>query len=94
MSQLESCKLSSNGLIRMQEAIARAGYTDKVKIGMDVAASEFHKDGKYDLDFKNSESDPSKWVSPRLTRLLRQGYCCCSLLLGEEGGRWASFLHK
>ena len=27
--------------------------TGKIKIGMDVAASEFCKDGKYDLDFKS-----------------------------------------
>ena len=32
------------------EAINRAGYTDKdVKLGIDVAASEFYKDGKYVL---------------------------------------------
>ena len=24
--------------------------------------TEFYKDGKYDLDFKNPNSDPSKWV--------------------------------
>ena len=40
-----------------------AGYTGKVKIGMDVAASEFFKDGKYDLDFKNKDSDPSSYKS-------------------------------
>merc|ERR1712241_907053 len=33
-----------------EDAIAKAGYTGKIKIGMDVAASEFFKDGKYDLD--------------------------------------------
>merc|ERR1712117_204527 len=38
------------------EAIEKAGYTGKIKIGMDVAASEFCKEGKYDLDFKNPES--------------------------------------
>jgi len=27
---------------------------------MDVAASEFYKEGKYDLDFKNANSDPSQ----------------------------------
>lgn len=27
---------------------------------MDVAASEFFKDGKYDLDFKNPNSDASQ----------------------------------
>jgi len=42
-------------------AIAQAGYTGKVVIGMDAAASEFYKDGKYDLDFKNPDSDPSQW---------------------------------
>ena len=36
----------------MKDAIALAGYSDKVVIGMDVAASEFYKEGKYDLDFK------------------------------------------
>ena len=41
----------------------KAGYTGKIKIGMDVAASEFHKDGKYDLDFKNPESKPEDWIS-------------------------------
>ena len=30
---------------------------------MDVAASEFHKDGKYDLDFKNPDSSEEDWVS-------------------------------
>ena len=30
---------------------------------MDVAASEFFKEGKYDLDFKNPNSDKSKWIS-------------------------------
>merc|ERR1712113_416005 len=33
--------------------IEKAGYTGKVKIGMDVAASEFYTEDKmYDLDFK------------------------------------------
>ncbi|EDS30046.1 conserved hypothetical protein [Culex quinquefasciatus] len=46
-----------------EDAIAKAGYTGKVEIGVDVAASEFHKDGKYDLDFKNPKSDKSAWLS-------------------------------
>ena len=52
------------GLELLKEAIAKAGYTDKIKIGMDTAASEFYKEGgKYDLDFKNPASDPSKWLT-------------------------------
>merc|ERR1711988_1366475 len=37
----------------LMEAIQKSGHAAKVKIGTDVAASEFYKDGKYDLDFKN-----------------------------------------
>merc|ERR1719399_1686753 len=37
----------------LMEAINKSGHAAKVKIGTDVAASEFYKDGKYDLDFKN-----------------------------------------
>ncbi|XP_070561896.1 alpha-enolase-like [Ptychodera flava] len=48
----------------LKVAIEAAGYTGKIKIGMDVAASEFFKDGKYDLDFKNKNSDPSTYLSP------------------------------
>lgn len=44
-------------------AIEQAGYTGKVKIALDSASSEFYKDGKYDMDFKNPESDKSKWLS-------------------------------
>ncbi|KAL7414758.1 enolase [Mrakia frigida] len=44
-------------------AIEKAGYTGKVSIALDVASSEFFKDGKYDLDFKNPNSDPSKWLT-------------------------------
>jgi len=47
------------------EAIEQAGYTGTMKIAMDVASSEFYKTDakKYDLDFKNPDSDPSKWIT-------------------------------
>jgi len=47
------------------EAIEKAGYTGKVKIGMDVAASEFWKADKsvYDLDFKTEPNDGSQCKS-------------------------------
>jgi enolase len=54
---------NKEGLELLKIAIQTAGYTDKVKIAMDVAASEFYKDGKYDLDFKNPDSDPSKHLT-------------------------------
>lgn len=47
------------------EAIQLSGYTGKIEIGMDVAASEMYKKDqkKYDLDFKNPKSDPAKWIT-------------------------------
>ncbi|KAF9445283.1 phosphopyruvate hydratase [Macrolepiota fuliginosa MF-IS2] len=47
----------------LSEAIKKAGYEGRIKIALDVASSEFYKDGKYDLDFKNPNSDPAKWIS-------------------------------
>ncbi|CAI9106901.1 OLC1v1006148C1 [Oldenlandia corymbosa var. corymbosa] len=40
------------GLDLVKEAIARTGYNEKIKIAMDVAATEFCIGTKYDLDFK------------------------------------------
>ncbi|KAE9548653.1 hypothetical protein FO519_008131 [Halicephalobus sp. NKZ332] len=54
---------NKEGLDLLNTAIAKAGYTGKIAIGMDVAASEFFKEGKYDLDFKNPNSDSSKWLT-------------------------------
>lgn len=49
---------SREGLDLLVTAIEKAGYTGKVKIAMDCAASEFYIDGKYDLDFKNPNANP------------------------------------
>ncbi|KAI5568882.1 hypothetical protein POPTR_012G057500v4 [Populus trichocarpa] len=51
------------GLVLLMDAIEKAGYTGKIKIGMDVAASEFLKDGKYDLNFKNQPNDGAHVLS-------------------------------
>ena len=47
------------------DSIEEAGYTGQIKIAMDVASSEFYKvdEKKYDLDFKNPDSDKSKWIT-------------------------------
>jgi enolase len=52
------------GLELLKVAIEKAGYTGKVQIGMDVAASEFYEEGKYNLDFKSKEPNPSLLVTP------------------------------
>ncbi|TQD97430.1 hypothetical protein C1H46_017009 [Malus baccata] len=53
------------GLELLKTAIAHAGYTGKVVIGMDVAASEFYdnKDKTYDLNFKEEKNDGSQKIS-------------------------------
>lgn len=40
---------------------------------MDVAASEFYRDGKYDLDFK-SPDDPSRHITPDQLADLYKGF--------------------
>ncbi|KAJ0088756.1 hypothetical protein Patl1_32358 [Pistacia atlantica] len=48
---------NKEGLELLKTAIAKAGYTGKVVIGMDVAASEFYgSDKTYDLNFKEDVS--------------------------------------
>ena len=50
---------NKEGLELLKKAIEISGYAGKVRIGMDVAASEFFKDGRYDLDFKNPKNTGS-----------------------------------
>ena len=51
---------NKEGLELLKEAIEKAGYTGKMKIGMDVAAAEFYTEDKmYDLDFKTEGNDGS-----------------------------------
>lgn len=54
---------NKEGLDLLITAIEKAGYTGKIKIAMDVAASEFHKDKKYDLDFKNPNASPDTYLT-------------------------------
>ncbi|XP_067880032.1 beta-enolase [Heterodontus francisci] len=53
---------NNEALELLKSAIENAGYSDKIVIGMDVAASEFCRKGQYDLDFK-SPDDPSRYIS-------------------------------
>uniref|UniRef100_A0A8P4GBV4 Beta-enolase n=1 Tax=Dicentrarchus labrax TaxID=13489 RepID=A0A8P4GBV4_DICLA len=59
---LELDGTENKSLELLKSAIEKAGYPDKIIIGMDVAASEFFRSGKYDLDFK-SPDDPARHIS-------------------------------
>lgn len=65
------------GLRLLDEAIALAGYTGKIKLGMDVAASEFWKEDSktYDLDFKTENNDGSQCLSGKKLGDLYKGFC-------------------
>ncbi|CAH1100031.1 unnamed protein product [Psylliodes chrysocephalus] len=65
---------AEEALSLIQQAIAKAGYTGQIEIGMDVAASEFYKEGLYDLDFKNPKSDRSKWIKGSELYQIYQGF--------------------
>lgn len=66
---------NKDALELISEAIDTAGYCGKIDIGMDTAASEFFRDGKYDLDFKNPNSDKSKWIEPKELQKLYMCFC-------------------
>ena len=73
----------------LKAAIAQAGYTDKVVIGMDVAASEFCRDGRYDLDFK-SPPDPKRLITGEQLGEIYRGFIkdYPGEGGGAGGGRW------
>lgn len=88
-----TCVFHLLGLELLREAIEKAGYTGKIKIGMDVAASEFYKEGKYDLDFKNKDSNPESWVS---VLQLASFVCVCTQMhfLHSFSLQWIRFAKK
>mmetsp|Transcript_26532 Transcript_26532/g.34220 ORF Transcript_26532/g.34220 Transcript_26532/m.34220 type:complete len:438 (+) Transcript_26532:113-1426(+) len=62
------------GVELLMEAIQQAGHEGKVKIGMDVASSEFLVgENKYDLDFKTANNDGSQVISgPELGNMYKE----------------------
>jgi len=68
---------NKEGLDMLVEAIEKAGYTGKVKIGMDVAASEFYLAEKkvYDLDFKTEGNDGSQCLDGEKLLELYKSFC-------------------
>lgn len=72
-------KSAEEGLDLLVAAIEKAGYTGKIKIAMDVAASEFAVDagkGGYDLQFKQSADGGAKdVVTGEALGELFSGYC-------------------
>ncbi|OLY80121.1 Enolase [Smittium mucronatum] len=66
---------NTEGLELLKQAIEKAGYTGKVDIAMDCAASEFYVEGKYNLDFKNPSSDESQHKNADEMIAIYQDFC-------------------
>ncbi|KAL4659947.1 beta-enolase [Arapaima gigas] len=64
---------NNEALELLKSAIAKANYSNEVIIGMDVAASEFFKAGKYDLDFK-SPDNPKRHITGEQLGELYKGF--------------------
>lgn len=63
------------GLELLTKAIEKSGYTGKIKIALDAAASEFFtEDRRYDFDFKNKNKDGSKIISGKDLAALYKTY--------------------
>ncbi|KCV72392.1 alpha-enolase [Fonticula alba] len=85
------------GLELLVEAISRAGYTGKVVIAMDVAASEFFQEGKYNLDFKNPDAPNKTILSGKeladLYLSFIKDYPVVSIEDGFDEDDWESYVH-
>ncbi|TMW68718.1 hypothetical protein Poli38472_006186 [Pythium oligandrum] len=72
---------NSEALDLIGEAIKISGYSDKVRLGMDVAASEFYTgkdDARYNLDFKNANAaDKDKLPADKLIELYESFIAKC-----------------
>uniref|UniRef100_A0A8B9NL81 phosphopyruvate hydratase n=1 Tax=Accipiter nisus TaxID=211598 RepID=A0A8B9NL81_9AVES len=78
---------NNEALELLKAAIGQAGYPDKVVIGMDVAASEFCREGRYDLDFK-SPPDPKRLITGEQLGQLYQSFIKNYPGEGGLGGHW------
>ncbi|MFN7726233.1 MAG: phosphopyruvate hydratase, partial [Rubrivivax sp.] len=75
------------------EAIDKAGYTagEQIAIGLDCAASEFYKDGKYHLEGEGLQLTAPEWTDILATWVDK--YPIISIEDGMHEGDWAGWKH-
>lgn len=92
-----SIPLESNrdALIFLNDAIKQCGYSNKAEIAINAAASDFFKDGAYDLEFKNPNSNPQDYMSSdKLAELYLDNikeFAVCSVEDGFDFDDWAAY---
>lgn len=52
-----------DALLFLTDAIKQCGYFGKAEIGLNASATDLFKDGAYDLEFKNPNSNPQEYMS-------------------------------
>jgi enolase len=75
------------------EAIDKAGYTagEQIALGLDCAASEFYKDGKYHLEGEGLVLSAEEWTDMLATWVDK--YPIISIEDGMHEGDWAGWKH-
>jgi enolase len=75
------------------EAIDKAGYTagEQIAIGLDCAASEFYKDGKYHLEGEGLQLSAAEWTDILATWVDK--YPIVSIEDGMHEGDWDGWKH-
>jgi enolase len=75
------------------QAIEKAGYTagEQIAIGLDCAASEFYKDGKYHLDCEGLKLSAEEWTSMLASWVDK--YPIISIEDAMHEGDWAGWKH-
>jgi len=75
------------------EAVEKAGYRagDQIALGLDCAASEFYKDGKYHLDGEGLQLTAEQWTDMLATWCDK--YPIISIEDGMHEGDWAGWAH-
>ena len=75
------------------QAVEKAGYSagDQIALGLDCAASEFYKDGKYHLDGEGLQLTAEQWTDMLATWCDK--YPIISIEDGMHEGDWAGWAH-
>ncbi|SFW32434.1 phosphopyruvate hydratase [Luteibacter sp. UNCMF366Tsu5.1] len=86
-------KSNVEALDTILEAVNKAGYKvgSDILLGLDVASSEFFKDGKYDLEGEGKVFTPEQWVDT-LASWSKQ-YPIVTIEDGMAEGDWAGWAH-
>ncbi|CAG9781789.1 unnamed protein product [Diatraea saccharalis] len=84
-----------DALLFLTDAIKQCGYSNKAEIAINAAASDFYKDGAYDLEFKNPNSNPQDYMSSdKLAEVYLDNmkeFPVCSVQDGFDFDDWAAW---